>query len=163
MRKGKSVCRKGVGNILKIVLALGLAVAILISGGLNISKQLKSTAAVTEIVRFINMVKTELHYRSAEYDALYIKGKLQNYKYLSFFDGQIYADKSIGSDLSDEFNVFVKSIGTTDEAGQLTLCDEYRERFEGALRQGKLREKEKIQVNTALSIFGALTVLIFFL
>ena len=62
-----------------------------------------------------------------------------------------------------EFNSFIKNIGTTDQDGQISLCDEYKSRFEEALINRKSKDKEKLQVNTALSVFGALTVLIFFL
>lgn len=148
---------------MKTLFVMLLSGGFLVSGVLNILNQIKKTGALDEIVRFIVLVKTELRYKTAEYDAIYSKGKAQNYKYLSFSDGEIYAPKSIGVDLTEEFKGFIKKIGTTDEAGQLTICDEYKERFEEALENRKSREKEKIQVNAALSVFGALTVLIFFL
>ncbi|MGN1317071.1 MAG: hypothetical protein ACI4VW_08445 [Acutalibacteraceae bacterium] len=148
---------------MKTLLVILLACGFLISGGINVLNQIKNTGTLDEIMRFIVLVKTELRYKTAEYDAIYSKGKAQNYKYLSFSDGEIYAPESIGVDLNEEFKEFIKKIGTTDEAGQLTLCDEYKERFEEALENRRSREKEKIQVNAALSVFGALTVIIFFL
>ncbi len=133
------------------------------SGLLNVLKQIKNTGALDEIVRFINFVKTEVHYRTAGYEDIYQKAKAQNYKYLSFSEGEIYVNKAVDVKLTEEFNGFIKKIGTTDEAGQISICDEYKERFEELLINRKSKEKERLQVNTALSVFGALAVLIFFL
>ncbi len=135
----------------------------LLSGALNVLKQLRITKALDEIVRFINLVKTEVHYTTADFEKLFLKGKAQKYKYLSFSDNQIYLDKSVGVKFCEDFNGFISKIGTTDDVGQLNICDEYKDRFEELLTNRKAKEKEKLQVNTALSLFGALTVLIFFL
>ena len=116
-----------------------------------------------EIIRFISLVKTEVHYTTADFEKIFLKGKAQNYKYLSFYDNQIFLNKSAGERINEDFNSFINKIGTTDEEGQLNICQEYKERFEEILRKRKIKEKEKLQVNTALSIFGALSVLIFFL
>ncbi len=121
------------------------------------------TNTLDEIVRFINLVKTEVHYTAADFENIFLKGKAQNYKYLSFSDNQIFLNKCVGARIKDDFNSFVNKIGTTDEDGQINICGEYKERFEELLSKRKIKEKEKLQVNTALSLFGALTVLIFFL
>lgn len=155
--------RQGDGNILKTIFVVLLAGGFLLSGALNIIKQIKTTNSLDEIVRFINLVKTEVHYRTADYEFLYLKGKEQNYKYLSFSDGEIFVNNGFNFKLAEEFNSFIEKIGTTDEDGLINLCNEYKERFENYLVNRKAKEKEKLQVNTALSAFGALTVLIFFL
>ncbi len=148
---------------MRILFVITLAGAFLFFGTLNILKQIKNTNALDEIVRFIALVKSEVRYRTAEYDDIYTKAKAQNYKYIFFSDGEIFVDKAVGSKCFEEFKSFIKKIGTTDEAGQINFCDEYSERFEEQLKSKKTKEKEKLQVNTALSIMGALTVLIFFL
>lgn len=148
---------------MKTMFVVALSGSFLLFGAFNILNQIKNTNALDEIVRFIGLVKTEVRYRSAEYNDIYLKGKAQNYKYLFFSDGEIYVDKAVGDKYSEEFKSFIKKIGTTDETGQISICDEYRERFREYLKSRKLKEKEKLQVNTALSIMGALTVLIFFL
>lgn len=130
---------------------------------LNVLKQVSITKALDEIIRFINLVKTEVHYTSADFEKIISKGQSQNYKYLSFSDNQIYLNKPVGERLSEDFNGFINRIGTTDKDGQINICEEYKKRFEETLMKRKLKEKEKLQVNTALSLFGALTVLIFFL
>ncbi len=135
----------------------------LILGGVNISKQIKQTNALDEIVGFISLVKTEVRYHSAEYIDIYHKAKCENYKYLSFEKGEIYADRSIGEKCIDDFKSFVRKIGTTDEQGQLAICDEYKDRFDSVLNNRKNKEKERLQVNVALSVLGAITVLIFFM
>lgn len=148
---------------MKTVFVLLLATLFLFSGALNVLKQVGTTKALEEIIGFISLVKTEVHYTTADFEKIFLKGKAQNYKYLSFYDNQIFLNKSAGERINEDFNSFINKIGTTDEEGQLNICQEYRERFEEILRKRKLKEKEKLQVNTALSIFGALSVLIFFL
>lgn len=130
---------------------------------MNIAKQVRTTKALDEIVRFINLVKTEVNYTSADFESLFVKGKAENYKYLSFSDNQIFLDESVGVCFGKAFDSFIKKIGTTDGEGQINICREYKERFEELLKNRKAKEKEKVRVNTALSLFGALTVLIFFL
>ena len=148
---------------MKTVFVVSLAILFLVSGLLNVLKQLKITNALDEIIRFISLVKTEVHYTTADFEKIFLKGKAQNYKYLSFSDNQIFLDKSVGVKFCENFKGFINKIGTTDEEGQINICEEYKERFEEILTKRKVKEKEKLQVNTALSLFGALTVLIFFL
>ncbi len=148
---------------MKTVFVLLLATLFLFSGALNVLKQVGTTKALEEIIGFISLVKTEVHYTTADFEKIFLKGKAQNYKYLSFYDNQIFLNKSADKRINEDFNSFINKIGTTDEEGQLNICQEYKERFEEILRKRKLKEKEKLQVNTALSIFGALSVLIFFL
>ena len=148
---------------MKTVFVLLLATLFLFSGALNVLKQVGTTKALEEIIGFISLVKTEVHYTTADFEKIFLKGKAQNYKYLSFYDNQIFLNKSAGERINEDFNSFINKIGTTDEEGQLNICQEYKERFGEILRKRKIKEKEKLQVNTALSIFGALSVLIFFL
>ena len=148
---------------MKTVFVLLLATLFLFSGALNVLKQVGTTKALEEIIGFISLVKTEVHYTTADFEKIFLKGKAQNYKYLSFYDNQIFLNKSAGERINEDFNSFINKIGTTDEEGQINICQEYKERFEEILRKRKIKEKEKLQVNTALSIFGALSVLIFFL
>ena len=154
---------KGAGIILKILFVIALSGLVLMAGALNCVRRVRATNTVDEIVRFTNFVKTEVHYRSAEYDCLVSRASQQNYKYLSFLNGHIYLSDEADDFLKAEFNEFIAKIGTTDDMGQLCLCDEYKQRFEQILTQRRAEEKSKLQVNTALSVFGALAVLIFFL
>lgn len=148
---------------MKTVFVVAMATMFLFSGALNVLKQLRITRALDEIVRFINLVKTEVHYTTADFENIFLKGKAQKYKYLSFSDNQICLDKSVGIRFCEDFYGFISKIGTTDAVGQINICEEYKNRFEEMLTKRKEKEKEKLQVNTALSIFGAFTVLIFFL
>ena len=148
---------------MKTVFIFSLASAFLLSGAFNIFKQVKITKALDEIVSFINIVRTEVHYTTADFENILLKGKTQNYKHIFFSDNGISVDKSVGERIEGDFNGFVNKIGTTDEYGQISICEEYKERFQELLAQRKMKEKENLQVKTALSVFGALTVLIFFL
>ena len=154
---------QGDGCVLKTVFVVLLAATFLFSGILNVLKQVRITNALDEIIRFINLVRAEVHYTTADFENIFLNGKSQNYKYLSFSDNEIFLNKDVGDKVGEDFKGFIKRIGTTDEYGQIKLCEEYKERFEDLLTKRKINEKEKLQVNTALSVFGALTILIFFL
>lgn len=148
---------------MKTIFVVFMASAFLFSGIFNVLRHIKITETLDEIVSFINLAKAELHYRTADYEHIYMRGKEQNYNYLSFSGDEIYINDGIDTKLNEEFKGFIKRIGTTDETGQINLCEEYKSRFEDLLISRKSKEKEKLQVNTALSVFGALSVLIFFL
>jgi hypothetical protein len=148
---------------LKTILVIFFAILFLSIGAINCLKQVSVIRALEEIVSFINLIKMSVNYTAAGFDEIILNGKKQNYKYVSFSDNEIYLDKSVGNKLSGDFNSFINKIGTTDQDGQINICEEYRQRFQEKLFDLKIKEKEKIQVNTALSVFGALTVLIFFL
>ena len=64
---------------MKTIFVLLLAAAFLFSGALNVLKQIKITKALDEIVCFINVVKTEVHYTTADFEKIFLKGKAQNY------------------------------------------------------------------------------------
>ncbi len=147
-------------KIVFILILVGIVVGV---GILNFSEQRKITMTLDEIVRFISFVKAELNYRSTDFDNLFLKGEKQNYKFISFSGGDIMADSSIGKRYSEEFSAFVSGIGTTDETGQLALCDEYSSRFCRYFDERRVKEKEKIQVNAAVTVLGAVCVFVFFL
>lgn len=144
------------------LVALG-AVACVTAGAVNAAKQKGVSVALDDAVRFVNFVKSELRYRSADFGAIYEKGKAQKYSHIKFENGEIKLSLCSDDGFKNEFSDFINRIGTTDEAGQLALCDEYSKRFSDMLEKRRKNENEKIQVNTALSVFGALCLLIFFL
>lgn len=148
---------------MKTMLVLLLSAAFFVSGVVNVMGHIRISNSLDEIVRFINLVRTEVHYTTADFERIVIKAKEQNYKFISFSDNKIFLNSLIDKRISEEFNGFINKIGTTDEAGQMNICNEYKERFEELLSKKRVKEKEKLQVNTALSLFGALSVLIFFL
>ena len=148
---------------MKTLFAFLLAFMFLISGAVNVLKQMRITLALEEIVAFINLVKTEVRYTMADFENIILRGRTQNYKYIIFSDNGISLDKSVRGHLGNDFANFINKIGTTDEEGQINICEEFKGRFEEKLMKRKMKEKEKLQVNTALSVFGALSVLIFFL
>ena len=130
---------------MKTVFVVLLAIAFVLSGVVNVLKQICVTKALDEIVRFIKLVKTEVHYTTADFDNIFLKGKAQGYKYISFSDDKIFLNKSAGKIIVDDFNGFINKIGTTDDVGQLNICDEYKERFEELLSKRRVKEKEKLQ------------------
>ncbi len=133
------------------------------AGFMNFFKQKALTGTLDEITLFINFVKTQLRFHSSDYGNIYEEGREKGFRYIGFENNYITLNRCANRDISSEFESFVNAIGTTDREGQLSLCDEYRERFYDRLIRQKSEEKQKIQVNTALSLFGALSVIIFFM
>lgn len=148
---------------MKMIFSIIMALSFLAIGIMGALKQKRCTCSLDEAVKFIGFVKTELHYRNSDYGSIFEAGRQKGYKNIYFENQQIQLDKNAGEINVKEFSDFIEHIGTTDEVGQLTLCDEYCNRFGERLRNQLKKESEKIQVNTALSVLGALCVFIFFL
>ncbi len=147
---------------MKFLLGVVLSVAILIFGGLKVAERKKGTSAVTEILDYISLIKTDVSFLSSDYDSLYEKGQKRNYKHILFNNGMINLTESCNQTTCNLFNDFTSRLGTTDREGQISLCGEYKGRFENLLKQRMEKDKEKIQVNTALSLLGAVCVLVVF-
>ena len=139
------------------------AAALLVGMGLWDSyKQKRKTVILREMLSFVRFVKCELQYRSPDFESLSRSVKKENYKFIKFDEKSFYITETCDTASSEHFNSFIKHLGTTDCDGQLNLCDEYIEKFNEALNEYKQNEKSKIQINTALSVFGALCIVILF-
>ena len=147
---------------MKFILGVMLSLLILVSGGMKAVERKKNTSAVAEILDYISLIKTEVSYLSADYEAIYQKSKSRNYKHITFYDNKIKLNNYCNNEYRDLFNDFTSRLGTTDADGQLSLCEEYKQRFENILKQRMEKDKEKLQVNTALSVLGSVCVLIVF-
>ena len=55
---------------------------------------------------------------------------------------------------------FTKKIGTTDETGQIALCEEYQERFKEFYKESANKEKSRVNVIGAIGILSVVCVLI---
>lgn len=139
-----------------------LSVAILVFGGLKVVERKKGTSAVTEILDYISLIKTEVSFLSADYDSIYKKGQERNYNQIVFDNGKISLTDNCSQSTRNMFYDFTSRLGTTDQEGQISLCSEYNDRFENVLRQRMEKDKEKMQVDTALSLLGAVCVLVVF-
>lgn len=145
---------------MKSAVAACTALLFLAVGLYDILKEKRKTVAIDEIVRFVNFVKNEVHYRASDLETLITYAASQNYRYIKFEEFSILPYDLCDEKVRSEFSRFADSIGTTDVQGQLALCDEYLNRFSEILVQRKQKEKSKIQVNTALSVLSALCIII---
>lgn len=148
---------------LKLIFAFTLASSFLLVGGINVLKQKKIISTLYEINDFLVLVKTELIYRMSDLNVLCEKGSAASFKYISFNNGTIKLSDNTDVEIYGKFDEFINNLGTTDCATQQLMCDEYKNYFTEILEKKKLKIDEKVRTNTALSLFGALTVLIFFL
>ena len=148
---------------MKIVLVIGSALMLLFAGFGASVKQKKTTAILGEIVDFVLFVRSELQYRATDFETLLKIVNDEKFKYIrqnatGFFVPELRDNKT-----QELFESFVNHLGTTDKDGQLSLCDEYIEKFRNILNEHQRDEKSKIQINTALSVFGALCIVILFI
>ena len=148
---------------MKMFFSLVMAISFVYFCVCDSQKQKNKTRLLDEVVRFIGFVKSELNYRNSDYESLYEISRGEGYKYITFEDKKIGLDRCADDKVSAEFSAFIEKIGTTDGEGQLSMCEEYRERFADILEVQRQKEKEKLRVNTAVSVMGALSVFIFFL
>lgn len=141
-------------NFVTVVL-LGCSFILL---GVNRVKNIKrSTLALYEAVQFIILTKNNIRFSSMDYEGLVESGKKENYSYLEFNEG-VFLCSSASEKAKREFNSFVSKIGTTDEEGQLMLCDEYIEKFKILYNENLKSEKGKISVSTAISVLSVVCV-----
>lgn len=148
---------------MKFVLVLGAAGLFLFLGFRDSFKQKQKTSILNEIVGFLRFVRTELQYRTTDFETLGQMVKNENLKYIKQNDDSFYLTQTQDEKIRDYFESFINRLGTTDKDGQLNLCDEYIEKFGEILNEHKKTEKSKIQINTALSVFGALCIVILFI
>ena len=148
---------------MKFVLVLGMAGLFLFLGFRDSFKQKQKTSILNEIVGFLRFVRTELQYRATDFENLGQMVKNENLKYIKQNDDSFYLTQTQDEKIRDYFESFINRLGTTDKDGQLNLCDEYIEKFGEILNEHKKTEKSKIQINTALSVFGALCIVILFI
>ena len=66
----------------------------------------------------------------------------------------------VSDKVRQEFSGFINKIGTTDSAGQLSLCDEYIERFKTFYNESACNEKGKVNIVVSISVLSVVCVLI---
>ncbi|MBR2877058.1 MAG: hypothetical protein IKC01_07965 [Clostridia bacterium] len=136
-----------------------VACCVLLAGINRIMNIKKCSKALYEAIRFINLTKNNIRFSSMDYDGLVESGKKEGFSFISF-DGNISISDCVGEKLKNEFESFVRKIGTTDETGQMSICDEYIEQFKNYYNEYKKNEKGKINVVGALSAFCVVCILI---
>ncbi|MBO7179141.1 MAG: hypothetical protein J6V78_02260 [Clostridia bacterium] len=144
---------------MNIISSLCLALCFVLLGVNRILNIKRNTLSLYEAVRFINMVKNNIRFSSMDYENLIKCGKMENFSFIDFSKGislSAYASEKVRS----EFLSFVNKIGTTDEAGQLSICDEYIERFKVFYNESASNEKGKVNIVGALSVLSVVCVLI---
>ncbi len=119
----------------------------------------RNTLTLQEAIRFINSVKNNIRFSAMDYDTLIETAKKENYLYIEFEDG-ITISKYAGETAKREFLGFTEKIGTTDSFGQLSICDEYIERFKELYNESVSGEKGKVNVVGAISVLSVVCVLI---
>ena len=136
-----------------------LSVVFVLLGVNRIINIKRNTSALYEAVKFISSVKNNIRYLSMDYVGLVENAKKENYSYISFDDNISISDCG-GEKIQQEFSSFVQKIGTTDEAGQISLCDEYIESFKAFYKESASKEKARVNVVGAISALCVVCVLV---
>ncbi len=147
---------------MKILIIFVLCVLIIVVGYYETVCQRQRTKLLDEAVRLIEYFRTELNFHKSDLDTLYQGAVSQGFKCIHCHEGRILACGDFTKDAQMYLNRFLKSIGTTDTQGQLSLCDEYVYHLRACLEEQRVKEKSKIQVTVALSVLGAVSVLVLF-
>lgn len=93
------------------------------------------------------------------YENLIECGKKEKFSFINF-DDDVKLSKYVNEKVRLEFSGFVNKIGTTDSAGQLSLCDEYIERFKVFYNESACNEKGKVNIVVSISVLSVVCVLI---
>ncbi len=148
---------------MKIFFVTGTAFLLLALGFGACAKEKKTTAILGELVDFLCFVRCELQYRATDFETLLKIACNEKFKYVKQNDTCFFISELRDSKIRELFEAFTNHLGTTDRDGQLSLCDEYIEKFRNILNEHQKNEKNKIQINTALSVFGAVCTVILFI
>ena len=154
--KGDSVSLK----FLVIAVSCGIIIGV---GYGKVLKHRADTQLLDEAVRLIGFIRTELKYRRSDCENLFYNARGNGFSCISFVDGRIVPDDRFSEKARKELEIFLSSIGTTDAEGQIALCDEYHERLKQLYGEQQELEKSKIQVDFAVCILGAFSVIVLFL
>lgn len=136
---------------------------VIIGAGLNgVKKQRQKTALLDQSVRLISFIKTELNYRKPDCETLYNSARENGFDCIGLVDGTIVPKGDFDDNVTIDLQLFLKSIGTTDADGQLSLCDEYHQRMSAYLKERRSLEKSKTQVDFAVSLLGVFCIIVLF-
>lgn len=119
----------------------------------------RNTLALYEAIQFINTIKTNIRFSSMDYEGLIEKAKKEKFSFIEF-GNSITISKCVGEKVQREFLSFTEKIGTTDIIGQISICDEYIEKFKELYNESVKLEKGKVNVVGALSVLSVVCVLI---
>lgn len=144
---------------MNIISSLCIAFCFVLLGVNRVVNIKRNTLSLYEAVKFINMVKNNIRFSSMNYDDLIECGKKEKFSFINFCDGVTLSDY-VSDKVRQEFSGFVNKIGTTDSAGQLSLCDEYIERFKTFYNESACNEKSKVNVVVSISVLSVVCVLI---
>ena len=144
---------------MNIVVSFAMAFCFLLLAINKIINIRRGTQTLYEAVKFINLVKNNIRFSMMDYNNIVESGKKEGFSYVNFNE-QITLSEYVDEKIQDEFLAFTKKIGTTDEAGQLSLCDEYIERFKEFYKESATKEKSRVNVIGAIGILSVVCILI---
>ncbi len=146
------------------LLLLGTFCALLVFNSFYEFFKANQSARTTDgIIRLIKYIKSQMYYVKPDYGELYESACKQGFYGIVFKEGNILPDKYLDASERSEFNDFVSRLGTTDQAGQLELCDEYISRFNARLEESRKEKSRKTRVNLAVSVLCAVAVFVVFI
>lgn len=148
---------------MKYIFIIITCLVIMGAGMREIQKQRQKTAFYDQWVRLISFLKTELNYRKPDCETLYNSAIENGFDCIGLSDGLIVLNGNSADKATEDLTVFLKSIGTTDADGQLSLCDEYQQRLKSYLDEQRSVEKSKTQVDFAVSLLGVFCVIVLFM
>jgi hypothetical protein len=119
----------------------------------------RGTQTLYEAVKFINLVKNNIRFSMMDYNNIIECSKNEGFSYVNFNE-QITLSDYVDERKQAEFLAFTKKIGTTDETGQIALCEEYQERFKEFYKESANKEKSRVNVIGAIGILSVVCVLI---
>lgn len=146
---------------MKAIGIVALVLCIVYAGAMQINEIKKKSVMLDEIIRFIHFLRTEMNYKATDFYTLCRKAEEKEYKYISFEENVCLNRCTIG-EINNAFSEFVSNIGTTDNQGQIELCDVYIYQFSEMAQKSKNNERGKIRVSAAISVLCAVSVVIFF-
>ncbi len=140
-----------------------VAVIIVTLGFYDTVKFQRNIKTLEDILSLINLFKTNISYKKSDYCELYDFAVNEGYKNILFANNEIILPNETQEQIRNDFVSFVSKVGTTDNDGQLLICEEYKSKFSSVLSEYKRKSESKIQINLSLSLLSAFSIFILFL
>ncbi len=125
-------------------------------------KYRKNIRALQELLSFIDVLKNDIVFKKSSFPELLAAVEKEAYSFIKVKEGAFFLDGCTDKNAVNEFKSFTSKIGTTDDTGQISLCDSSKAYFQRLYNEMCSKEKSKMQVNLSLGILGAVSLIIVF-
>ncbi len=130
--------------------------------GFNKINEIKNTmGCYGEICRLINFIKDEIRIKRTPLEELKLLFNSEKNKYIGWTEKGIFLKVFCPENAKRLFYDYCSSLGTTDVPGQISLCEEYGEKFKILRNEAENTVPSKIKTYVAFTALFCVCTLVF--